>query len=74
MAKLKISGKDVKFTVDTGSSINITDETTFKQLHNINLQKIHVQAHPFNLCKPVQMTGKFDTLIRKRLTVATIYI
>ena len=73
--KLKINGKNVKFTVDTGSSINI-DENTFKQLPNINLQKTHVRACPFNSSEPVQMTGKFDTLVesRKRLTVATIYV
>ena len=74
--KLKINGKNVKFTVDTGSTINIIDENTFKQLQNINLQETHVRAYPFNSSKPVQMTGKFDTLIesRKRLTIATIYV
>ena len=74
--KLKINGKNVKFTVDTGSTINIIDENTFRQLQNINLQKTHVRAYPFNSSKPVQMTGKFDTLIesRKRLTIATIYV
>ena len=74
--KLKINGKNVKFTVDTGSTINIIDENTFKQLQNINLQKTHVRAYPFNSSEPVQMTGKFDTLIesRKRLTIATIYV
>ena len=65
----------MKFTVDTGSSINIIDETTFKHLQNINLQKTHVRAYLFNSSEPVQMTGKFDTLeSRKRLTVASIYV
>ena len=74
--KLKINGKNVKFTVDTGSTINIIDENTFKQLQNINLQKTHVRAYPFNSSESVHMTGKFDTLIesRKRLNVATIYV
>ena len=40
--KLKINGKNVKFAVDTGSTINVIDENTFKQLQNINLQKTHV--------------------------------
>ena len=35
ITKLKLSGKNVKFSVDTGSTINIIDETTFKQLQNI---------------------------------------
>ena len=56
--------------------IRILDENTFKQLQNINLQKTYVRAYPFNSSEPVQMTGKFDTLIQswKRLTVATIYV
>ena len=36
--KQKINGNNVKFTVDTGSTINIIDETAFKQLQNINLK------------------------------------
>ena len=66
----------MKFAVDTGSTINIIDENTFKQLQNLNLQKTHVRACSFNSSKPVQMTGKFDTLIesRKRLTIATICV
>ena len=74
ITKLKINGRNGKFTVDTGSTINIIDDTKFKQLQNINLQKILVRAYPFNSSEPVQMTEKFDTLIRERLTVATIYV
>ena len=38
ITKLKINGKNVKFTVDTRLTINIIDETTFKQLQNIDLR------------------------------------
>ena len=33
-----MNGKNGEFTVDTGLTINIIDETTFKQLQNINLK------------------------------------
>ena len=46
--KLRINGNNVKLTVDTGSTINIIDETTFKQLQNINLQKKHIRTNLFN--------------------------
>ena len=74
--KLRINGNNVKFTVDTRSTFNIIDETTFKQLQNINLQKKHIRTNLFNSGEPIQMTGKFDTLFesRKRLTEATIYV
>jgi predicted aspartyl protease len=46
--KLKISNQNVQFTVDTGSTINLADANTCKQLGNINLQKTHIKAYPFN--------------------------
>ena len=38
ISKLKINGKNGEFTVDTRLNTNIIDETTFKQLQNINLK------------------------------------
>ena len=51
--KLKINGNNVQFTVDMGSTINIINETTFKQLQNVNLKKrtyehtYSIQVNPF---------------------------
>ena len=76
ITKLKINNQKVQFTVDTGSTINLINEDTFKQLGNIPLQKTHIKAYPFNSTAPVRMKGKFQTLVesRKRITVATIYV
>ena len=75
--QLKLLNKHhVKFTVDTGSTINIVDQATFKQLGPIKLTKTRIKAHPFNATEPVRMKGKFQTTIesRKKITVATIYV
>ena len=39
VTKLKVNNQKVTFTVDTGSTINIIDENTFKTLGDINLKK-----------------------------------
>ena len=62
--------------MDTGSTINIIDQNTFKALGGINLKKTHIKAYPFNSAEPVRMKGKFRTSLesRKRITVATIFV
>jgi hypothetical protein len=66
----------VKFTVDTGSTINVIDQSTLKQLGPITLRKTRIKAYPFNGMVPVKMKGKFQTTVesRKKITVATIYV
>ncbi len=76
VAKVKINNQYIKFTVDTGSTINIIDPTTFDQLGNVTLVKTHIKAFPFNSTTPVKMKGKFCTEIesRRKITVANIYV
>ena len=76
ITKIKINKHHVKFTVDTGSTINVIDQTTFNQLGQINLTKTHIKAYPFTSAKPVKMKEKFQTTIesRRKITVATIYV
>ena len=57
--KLKINNRNVKFTVDTGSSINIIDQQTFEQLEHYTLSKTNIKAYAFNSNVPVKMNGKF---------------
>lgn len=73
---MKINEHEVKFTVDTGSTINIIDQHTYTQLGNVKLVKTHIKAYPFNSKVPVKMNGKFQTTVesRREITVATIYI
>ncbi|CAB4000606.1 PREDICTED: uncharacterized protein LOC107336737 [Paramuricea clavata] len=68
--KLKINNRNVKFTVDTGSSINIIDQQTFEQT------KTNIKAYAFNSNVPVKMNGKFTTIVesRRKITVTTIYV
>jgi hypothetical protein len=74
--KVTINKHQVKFTVDTGSTINVIDQATFKQLGPITLRKTRIKAYPFNGTVPVKMKGKFQTTVesRKKITVATIYV
>ena len=74
--KVTINKHQVKFTVDTGSTINVIDQSTFKQLGPITLRKTRIKAYPFNGTVPVKMKGKFQTTVesRKKITVATIYV
>ena len=74
--KLTINHCKVKFTVDTGSSINVIDQQTYNQLGKIKLVKTSIRAFAFNSVNPVKMTGKFTTTVesRRKITVATIYV
>ena len=46
--KLKINNRNVKFTVDTGSSINIIDQQTFNQLGHYTLSSTNIKAYAFS--------------------------
>ena len=72
--KLKINNRNIKFTVDTGSSINIIDQQTFEQLGHYALSKTNIKAYAFNSNVPVKMNGKFTTIVesRRKITVTTI--
>ena len=74
--KLKINNRNVKFTVDTGSSINIIDQQAFEQLGHYTLSKTNIKAYAFNSNVPVKMNGKFTTIVesRRKITVTTIYV
>ena len=73
---LAINGQHVKMTIDTGSSINVIDKTTFASLQNLELKRTSVKAYPFNAKKPVKMEGKFRALVesKHKFTVTTIYV
>ena len=54
ITKLKINNQKVTFTVDTGSTINIVDENTFKTLGDINLEKTNIKHIQHNQHSPHQ--------------------
>ena len=74
--KVKVQGNKIKMTVDTGSTINVIDLDTFRQIDSVRLQPTNVKAYPFNSKKPVRFAGKFETLVeaKRKFTVATIYV
>ena len=75
-ANVRISGQKVKFTIDTGSSINVISSSVFEALQDVQLKRTNIKALPFHSTTPVKMKGKFQTTIesRKKMTVATIYV
>ena len=78
--KLKINGVQVPFLVDTGATVNIL---TKRDLDNIlssrnecmHLKKTKTSVYAFGSREPIQLQGKFDTVIesKRRVTVATLY-
>ena len=62
--------------IDTGSSINLIDKSTFARMKTIHLKPTNVKAYPYNSTEPVKMLGKFDTVIetKKRLVPAQFYV
>ena len=73
---VKAKGSKFKVTVDTGSTIDVIDQDTFKKLQGIKLKSTNVEAYPYNSDKPVEMAGKFDTLLetKRRYTATTFYV
>ena len=76
VTKLTINNCKVKFTVDTGSSINVIDQQTYNKLGKIKLAKTSIRAITFNSADSVKMTGKFINTVEsmRKITVATIYV
>ena len=75
-AYVTIKGNKCHVLVDTGTTINIIDNATFKRMNGVDLKKTKVKAYACNSKTPVQMQGKFEALIetKKRFAVATFYV
>ena len=70
-----VNGFNLRFLIDTGSSINVIDYDTFQQLNGIELER-NIKAITFNSKEPVKMKGKLETTMEStlKLTVATVYV
>ena len=62
--------------VDTGATINVIDEHTYKTLRGIPLQRTTTKAFAYNFTTPVPFLGKFTAPVetRRRITAATFYV
>ena len=65
-----------KATIDTGATVNVVDQNTYKNMVGIKLEKTKVKAFAYCAKTPVKFLGKFEATIetRKRMSVATFYV
>ena len=80
VVKLEINGVQVPFLVDTGATVNILrkrdlDNILSSRNESMHLKKTKTSVYAFGSREPIQLQGKFDTVIKskRRVTVATLY-
>ena len=79
-ANLKIGKSTIPFQIDSGSSVNIIDETTFQRIKknnpNIVLRKSRKQLFEFGSQTPLTLVGQFECVLesKKRITSAKIVV
>ncbi|XP_028414345.1 uncharacterized protein K02A2.6-like [Dendronephthya gigantea] len=73
---VKVCGRSLKATVDTGAMINVIDRGTYEKIPGIELKKTNIKAFAYTASKPVKFIGKFEEAIetRRRVAVATFYV
>ena len=75
VVKLKINGVQVPYLVDTGATVNILTKIMSIKNESMHLKKTKTSVYAFGSREPIQLQGKFDTVIesKRRVTVATLY-
>ncbi|XP_053381848.1 uncharacterized protein K02A2.6-like [Mercenaria mercenaria] len=69
---LKVNGVDVTFLVDTGSSLNILDESLIDKMRpKPKIQKTKTKAYAFGQNKPLSIKGKYVCVIESAPKFAT---
>ena len=81
LTHLKIDGVQVEFLMDTGASVNILTQQDYDNICTISnrpipLKKTKTKIYAFGSSQPVQLLGKFDTMIetKRRVAAATFYV
>ena len=73
-ALIKINSKDISILMDTGSATTIIDKETFKKIQkgkaNIQLQKTKMKLFLYGAEKPLEVIGKFTTVLETNSKVA----
>lgn len=76
-ASIKVGDSNVKVMIDTGASVNIIDETTFRRLKcRPSLTKCTISIFPYGSRTPLPALGKFTAMVesKSQLTTATFHV
>ena len=79
MSTVSIGSARMKVLIDSGASVNILssqDFDTVNKAKRITLRPTKLKLHAFGSKSPVQLCGKFDTVVetKSKMTVATFYV
>ena len=73
-ALIKINSKNISMLMNTGSAATIIDKETFKKIQkgkaNIQLRKTKMKLFPYGAEKPLEILGKFTTVLKTNNKVA----
>lgn len=75
--KIKVNENPITILVDTGSSINVIDEHTYKSMTNQpKLSKSDTKVYAYGADAKVSLLGKFSATIEteSKLTTAPFYV
>ena len=80
--RIKIEDRDIKVLIDTGSTVNVMDECTYRDrfAKTCKLRKTANIIHPYhtseNRTPPLEITGKIDNVVesKERIIPATFYV
>lgn len=75
--KIKVNDNPINILVDTGSSINVIDERTYKSMkYQPNLSKSDTKVYAYGANEKVSLLGKFQATVEteSKMTIAPFYI
>jgi hypothetical protein len=74
---IKINGSHVKVIIDTGSSVNILDDKSYRSIGSPKLSERNIpKLLPYGNTTPLNVVGKCEVVIEKNevITLATVFV